>query len=191
MQNISTEIVLIITCAIVIVSYLFSIFSTFVKVPSVLLLLIFGMVLRFVADIQQWGIGFPEQITELFGTVGLVMIVLEAGLDLQIERSKFRLIRDSFTAALIIFVLSAAGIATVLYYWLHEDIAKCIVYAIPLSIMSSSIVIPSLTHISNSKKEFLVYEASFSDMLGIMLFNFFVEKEVASSGSGAAIGAFV
>jgi len=148
-------------------------------------------VLRFIADIQQWGIGFPEQITELFGTVGLVMIVLEAGLDLQIERSKFRLIRDSFFAAFTIFILSAAGIATVLTYWLHEDIAKCIIYAIPLSIMSSSIVIPSLNHISNSKKEFLVYEASFSDMLGIMLFNFFVEKEIASSGSGAAIGAFV
>ena len=57
--------------------------------------------------------------------------------------------------------------------------------------MSSSIVIPSLTHIGDKKKEFLVYEASFSDMLGIMLFNFFVEKETASTGSGAAIGAFV
>ena len=190
MQNISTEIVLIITCAIVIVSYLFSIFSAFVKVPSVLLLLVFGMALRFIADSQHWGIDFPEQFTELFGTVGLVMIVLEAGLDLQIERSKFKLIRDSFIAAFIIFILSAAGIATVLNYWMHEDIAKCIVYAIPLSIMSSSIVIPSLTHISDKKKEFLVYEASFSDMLGIMLFNFFVEKEAGSSGSGAAIGAF-
>jgi NhaP-type Na+/H+ or K+/H+ antiporter len=190
MPNISSEIVLIITCAIVIISYLFSIFSTYVKVPSVLLLLIFGMVLRFIADLQHWGIDFPEQLTELFGTVGLVMIVLEAGLDLKIERSKSRLIRNSFIAAFTIFVLSAAGITTVLNHWLHEDIAKCIVYAIPLSIMSSSIVIPSLTHIGDKKKEFLVYEASFSDMLGIMLFNFFVEKEVASTSSGAAIGAF-
>jgi Kef-type K+ transport system membrane component KefB len=191
MQNISSEIVLIITCTIVIVSYLFSIFSTYVKVPSVLLLLIFGMVLRFIADTQHWGIDFPEQLTELFGTVGLVMIVLEAGLDLQIESNKFRLIRNSFIAALTIFVLSAAGIATVLNYWLHEDIAKCTVYAIPLSIMSSSIVIPSLTHIGDKKKEFLVYEASFSDMIGIMLFNFFAEKETASTSSGAAIGAFL
>jgi hypothetical protein len=54
--------------------------------------------------------------------------------------------------------------------------------------MSSSIVIPSLTHLSESKKEFLVYEASFSDMLGIMMFNFFAEKD--SGSSGAAIGAF-
>ena len=191
MQNVSSEIVLIITCTIVIVSYLFSIFSTYVKVPSVLLLLIFGMVLRIIADIQHWGIDFPEQLTELFGTVGLVMIVLEAGLDLKIERHKFRLIRNSFIAAFTIFVLSAAGIAAVLNHWLHEDIAKCIVYAIPLSIMSSSIVIPSLTHIGDKKKEFLVYEASFSDMIGIMLFNFFAEKETASTSSGAAISAFV
>ncbi len=191
MHNISSEIVLIITCAIVIISYLFSTFSTYVKVPSVLLLLIFGMVLRFIADTQHLGIGFPEQLTEMFGTVGLVMIVLEAGLDLKIERSKVRLIRNSFIAALTIFVLSAAVIAMILNYWLHENFEKCIVYAIPLSIMSSSIVIPSLTHIGDKKKEFLVYEASFSDMFGIMLFNFFAEKGASSSGSGAAIGAFV
>jgi Kef-type K+ transport system membrane component KefB len=190
MEKVSTEIVLLIACTVVIVSYLFSIFSAVVKVPSVLLLLIFGIALRFISDAQHWGITFPEQLTELFGTVGLVMIVLEAGLDLKLERSKIRLIRDSFIAALVIFVLSAAGIAVALHLLLHEDATRCIVYAIPLSIMSSSIVIPSLTHISENKKEFLVYEASFSDMLGIMLFNFFVQKEATSAGSGVAIGVF-
>ena len=115
MEKVSTEIVLLIACTVVIVSYLFSIFSAFVKVPSVLLLLTFGIVLRLISDTQHWGIAFPEQLTELFGTVGLVMIVLEAGLDLKLERSKIKLIRDSFIAALIIFVLSAACIAAVLH----------------------------------------------------------------------------
>jgi Kef-type K+ transport system membrane component KefB len=65
-------------------------------------------------------------------------------------------------------------ISTILYYWLDEPVIKCIVYAVPLSIMSSSIVIPSLHPLTRAKKEFLIYEASFSDILGIMIFNYFV-----------------
>ena len=64
---------------------------------------------------------------------------------------------------------------------------KCIVYAIPLSIMSSSIVIPSLHHLTETKKEFLVYEASFSDILGILAFNYFIGSEIFS---GKAVGIF-
>ena len=47
--------------------------------------------------------------------------------------------------------------------------------------MSSSIVIPSLHHLSQNKKEFLVYEASFSDIIGIILFNYFIGEEIFSA----------
>ena len=83
------------------------------------------------------------------------------------------MIRNSFFSALFIFAISSALLTMVLYYWLHEPVSKCLVYAIPLSIMSSSIVIPSLHPLSQQKKEFLVYEASFSDILGILAFNYF------------------
>jgi hypothetical protein len=53
--------------------------------------------------------------------------------------------------------------------------------------MSSSIVIPSLHHLSDNKKEFLVYEASFSDIIGIILFNYFTRDEIVSA---QAIGTF-
>jgi hypothetical protein len=84
-------------------------------------------------------------------------------------------------------VLSLAAVSTALYYWLHEPLHNCIVYAIPLSIMSSSIVIPSLHHLSENKKEFLVYEASFSDILGILLFNYFTAGEILTI---KAVGSF-
>jgi hypothetical protein len=44
--------------------------------------------------------------------------------------------------------------------------------------MSSSIVLPSIHHLTKSKKEFLVYEASFSDIIGILLFNYFTSGEM-------------
>src|SRR6201999_1299095 len=74
-----------------------------------------------------------------------------------------------------------------LHYWLHEGMINCIVYAIPLSIMSSSIVIPSLHHLTETKQEFLVYEASFSDILGILVFNYFTGNEIFSA---KAVGMF-
>jgi hypothetical protein len=54
--------------------------------------------------------------------------------------------------------------------------------------MSSSIVIPSLHPLTLAKKEFLIYEASFSDILGIMVFNYFVADEVMTWKSLGVFG---
>lgn len=188
MQNLPTEILIILFCGVIVVSYLFSILSRYIKIPSVLLLLFTGIALRHFSTQNGWQIYFPENLTEFLGVTGLVMIVLEAGLDLKLSRGKLQLIRNSFFAALFIFLLSLAGITAGLYYWLHEDMVKCIVYAIPLSIMSSSIVIPSLHHLSAAKKEFLVYEASFSDIFGILAFNYFTAKNTFTAASLGKFG---
>ncbi|MBK8426756.1 MAG: cation:proton antiporter [Lewinellaceae bacterium] len=98
------------------------------------------------------------------------------------------LIRNSFFSALVIFVLSAASISGILHYWYPgQPIVNCLVYAIPLSIISSAIVLPSVHHLSHEKKEFLIYEASFSDIIGIMVFNFFTTGEVIT---GQSVGWF-
>lgn len=186
-MHISTELVLIIIASVVVVSYLFSIASNYIKIPSVLLLLATGIAARVIAGQQHWEIPLPEQLTEMLGAVGLIMIVLEAGLDLKLGKEKLSLIRSSFFAALFIFILSLAGIAAVLYYLLHEPLLNCIVYAIPLSIMSSSIVIPSLHQLTLQKKEFLIYEASFSDIIGILVFNYFIGDKILTLLS---VGAF-
>lgn len=178
MGFVSTELLLIILCGLVVLSYFFSIASRYIRVPSVLLLLFAGVALRQIAEAYQFHFILPPNLVEGLGVVGLIMIILEAGLDLKLEAGKKKMIRDSFLAALLILILSIALIATILYYWLREDIIKCIVYALPLSIMSSSIVLPSIHALTEKKKEFLIYEASFSDILGVMLFNYFTVGEV-------------
>lgn len=177
-MGISTELLLIILAGLIVLSYFFSIISNFIKVPSVLLLLFAGIGFKWLADANNYRLPIPESIIEGLGVIGLIMIVLEAGLDLKLEKSKIKMIRSSFFAALLILILSAALITSILYFWLHEDIVKCIVYALPLSIMSSSIVLPSIHVLSPQKKEFLVYEASFSDILGILFFNYFTAREI-------------
>src|SRR5690349_7060971 len=177
-MGLSTEMLLIILAGVIVLSYFFSIISSYIKVPSVLLLLFAGIGFRWLANANHYQLTIPDSIVEGLGVVGLIMIVLEAGLDLKLEKSKFKMIRSSFFAALLILILSAAMITSILYFWLHEDIIECIVYALPLSIMSSSIVLPSIHILSPQKKEFLIYEASFSDILGILFFNYFTAREI-------------
>jgi Kef-type K+ transport system membrane component KefB len=159
MGDLSSEIVLIILCSIVILSYLFSIVSRFIRVPAVILLLATGIALRYFADQQNWNFLMPRMVVEFLGSLGLIMIVLEAGLDLKLGKDKIGLSRDGFFSAFFIFLLSTCGITFILVYFIEEPIHNCIVYAIPLSIMSSAIVIPSLHQLLEHKKEFLIYEA--------------------------------
>lgn len=187
-MGISTELLLIILCSLVVLSYFFSFASQYIRVPSVLLLLFAGMGFRLLADHNNFNWLLPVNVVEGLGVVGLIMIVLEAGLDLKLSKHKLPLIRGSFISALLILIISTAIIAAIIYFWLKEDITKCIVYALPLSIMSSSIVLPSIHGLSDDKKEFLVYEASFSDILGIMLFNYFTANEILTLFSVGVFG---
>ncbi len=178
MHHLNTEEILIIICSLVVLSYLFSIASRYIRVPSVLLLLFAGIGFRALGDFYNLDLAFSDKLIEALGVAGLIMIVLEAGLDLKVEKGKLKLIRNSFFSALFIFLASTILLSFILNYWLNEPFNKCIVYAIPLSVTSSSIVLPSIHPLGAQKKEFLVYEASFSDILGILVFNYFTSGDI-------------
>lgn len=184
LENVTAYQVLFCVCALIIVSYLFSVLNRLTRIPSVLMLLGLGIALK---QISVWfgvTLPVPGALVEFLGTIGLIMIVLEAGLDLTITKGHQKLIRNSFFSALVIFVLSALCVSGILHYWYPaQPFVNCVVYAIPLSIISSAIVLPSVHHLSDEKKEFLIYEASISDILGIMVFNFFTTDEVITTQS--------
>ncbi len=183
MQGVDSYMLILAACLLVMCSYLFNLFSKKTGIPSVLLLLLSGIAVRELFFYQRGSIYVPAQVVELFGIIGLIMIVLEAGLDLQVSRNKLTLIRNAFFSALIILVLSAAGCSALLYNYLDEDYLRCLIYAIPLSVVSSAIVIPSISHLKEIKKEFLVYETSFSDILGIMFFNYMIAGNLLKPGN--------
>lgn len=174
MFGIDAYVLILAACLLVIVSYLFNLLAKYTGIPSVLLLLLLGITTKEV--IQYFGQQFsvPAKLVELFGIVGLIMIILEAGLDLNISRKKVKLVRNAFFSAFVILILSAAALSALLYYTLQEAYLNCLIYALPLSVVSSAIVIPSISHLGETKKEFLVYETSFSDILGILFFNYMI-----------------
>jgi NhaP-type Na+/H+ or K+/H+ antiporter len=127
---------------------------------------------------------------EILGIVGLIMIVLEAALDLKLEKQKMPLIGLSFVIALLGLVVASVVAAFIImlilpgFTWLNA-----MIYAVPLSILSSAIIIPSVSFLPQKKKEFCIYESTFSDILGIMFF-YFLTSLAEPGSNGDAVGGF-
>ncbi|MEQ8476907.1 cation:proton antiporter [Fulvivirga sp.] len=173
MEIFNSYTIVIIASMIVIVSYLFNIISSKTGVPSVLLLIGLGMIFRGVAGYMDISFGtYLFDALEILGIVGLIMIVLEAALDLELNRSKWPVISKSFLVAFASLIISSFVIALIIQYLIVAEFMVALVYAIPLSIISSAIIIPSIGELSKDKREFMIYESTFSDILGIMYFYF-------------------
>lgn len=163
----------------VILSYLFDLAARATKIPSVLMLLLTGIALKQAADYGEIGVLIPKVVLEMFGIIGLILIVLEGALDLKLSRDKAPLIRRSFAAAALILVVQALIIAELLQLYLGVSFQSCLINAVPLAVISSAIAIPSVSSLGGEKQEFIVYESTFSDILGIMLFNFALQDNFA------------
>lgn len=156
-------------------SYFFNFASRKTKIPSVLFLISTGIILKYVGE--SYGLAITKNFfnyLELLGIIGLIMIVLEAAVELNISKDKIGVIGKSSGMALLVLILSSMSIAGIIMLFLSESFFNSVLYAIPLSVVSSAVLIPSLLNLSKSKQEFLVYESTFSDIFGILLFNFMV-----------------
>lgn len=132
---------------------------------------------------------FP--ILQLIGIVGLIMIVLEAALELELKKEKLIPITKAFSIALIGLLLSTWIAAEILMFFIPEmTTISAWLYATPLSILSSAIIIPSVTGLNSDKKEFHIYESTFSDILGIMLFYFLTAQIGGDDGHGGGVTSF-
>lgn len=180
--------ILIALCIITIVSYLFNIISERLKVPSVILLIGCGVLLQSVSEYYGQRIFIPRTILELLGVIGLIMIVLEGALDLKITKEKKTLITKSFVAAGAVLLITTIAIADILHIFLDIRFIKALPYAVAMGVISSSIAIPSVDKFDIDKKEFIIYESTFSDILGIMLFNYVISDSLLSL---ITVGTFV
>jgi hypothetical protein len=113
---------------------------------------------------------------EILGIVGLIMIVLEAALDLKLEKEKWPILWRSFVVGLLGLLATSFAIGGILDLFLDAGFQRSLLYAIPMSILSSAIVLPSVHSLTESKKEFMIYESTFSDILGITFFYLMIQQ---------------
>lgn len=184
----TTYTILIILSGLVIFSYLFDLVASKTKVPSVLLLLLLGIGLRFLVDYLKIQTFNFLSILPTLGTVGLILIVFEGSLELKYDQQKNKIIKSAFLSALTILLGTISVITTIIYQITHHDLYTCIANAIPFSVISSAIAIPSAAALSNKDKEFVIYESSFSDILGIIIFNFTITNHSINTSAFIGLG---
>ena len=163
MNGISPYYLLIALSVIIILSYFFNILAKRTNIPSVLSLIILGIIISVINDqLHVIRINlFP--VLEVLGIVGLIMIVLEAALDLKLEREKWPILWRSFSVALLSLVATSFAIAALIHQVMEVDWERSLLYAIPMSVLSSAIVLPSVNGLSEERKEFMIYDSTFSD----------------------------
>ena len=161
----------------IIFSYLFDTFARKTKFPAVILLMITGILIRTACNVYGYtDFDFLENLIPVFGTIGLILIVLEGAVELEINREKLPLILKGFLAALFILIANIWILQWVFGVLFQMEHNEAVLYAIPLSIISSAVAIPSAAGLISKEKEFVTYESTFSDILGIMIFNYAIRQ---------------
>ncbi len=170
----------------IIISYFFNIYAKKTGIPSVLMLIGLGVLINYVLS-SFIGVEKPNlfPILKVIGVFGLILIVLEAALDLSLVKEKISLIIKSTLVALLGLVGTAYLSAEALVLFVEEmDIVTGLIYTIPLSILSSAIILPSVEDLNENKKEFMIYESTISDILGIIAFYAVLSMVGADSNEG-------
>lgn len=165
--------ILITLCSLLLIAYVFDLTSARTKIPSVLLLLLLGWLVRQASHLLKIEIPDLTGLLPFLGTVGLILIVLEGSLELSFNKSKKETITKSFFVALIPMILLAISLAFMFqYFGVDATFKKSLTNAIPFCVISSAVAISSVKNLGTSEKEFIIYESSLSDIMGVLFFNF-------------------
>lgn len=162
---------LIVASALVIGFHLFDIMAHRLRIPSVVLLLAAGMLLKIVLEFFEVSQRLPDGFLQGLGVLGLALIVLEGSMGLRWSKGSSRSYLRAGLAATGGIILFLAMAAPILHWVFDLRWKSAILHAIPLSVISSAIAIPSASRLSNGPKEFISIESSLSDILGVLVFN--------------------
>ena len=155
----------------VLLSYWFVHLGRVLRLPSVVFLLGTGLALRALANGFELAITLPASLLPLLGTLGLILIVLEGALDLELKSGQRVFLLRTFGAAALGLSFFVTPISIALHYALGLGWAGSVLLATPFAVISSAVAIPAADLLEPRDREFVVYESSWSDILAVMLFN--------------------
>lgn len=180
---------LIAASALVLVFYALDVLASRWRIPSVLFLVAVGIGARFLTD--NIGLSLPDIAPALpvLGFLGLGLVVLEGALELKFRAGHTRLAFGAGISAILGIFLFAFVVAFTLRMIGGETSWRlALLNALPLAIISSAIAIPSAARLPSRQKEFVAFESSFADILGVLVFNALVAPAPLGFGTLARLG---
>ena len=114
-------VIIITICTLLLLAYIFTISSSKTKIPSVILLLILGWVVKQASDVFHIIIPDLNPLLPILGSVGLVLIVLEGSLELKLNKEKLPFVRKTLITAIVPLIITAFVIAFAFSYFLEIE----------------------------------------------------------------------
>lgn len=173
---------LLVFSTLILIGYLFEVLSPKTRIPNVIILLGLGMLCQQMVTFMGWERPDLSTVLPELGTVGLILIVLEGTLELKITRAKLPLLSKTFGIAF----LSIVTLCLTVGFWFNMQgysFKDSLLNAIPISVISSAIAIPTARMLSNKDKEFIIFESSFSDIIGVVFFNYIAANAIINAAS--------
>jgi hypothetical protein len=160
-------------------------FGRHFRLPSVVLLIVAGLIARRILDAFDLQFHWVEPIVPVIGTLGLILIVLEGALDLTVTKERHGLILTAAASSLLGFVVTLGAFAAMFAYLLDFPADTAMLAAIPFAVISSAVAIPSAAGLADKPREFVVYESSLSDILGVLVFYAWLSSQGSIGGFAA------
>jgi NhaP-type Na+/H+ or K+/H+ antiporter len=157
--------------AAVLLSYWFNHLSRSYRLPSVMLLLLSGVLVRVATHAYHATVALPQALISTLGTAGLVLIVLEGALDLRLESGRRRFLMSTFGAAALGVGLTTVALGVLMNSLFGLPMPLALLAGAPFGVISSAVAIPTAEMLDREEREF------------VMLFNALL---VASAGGAVA-----
>ena len=164
--------IIIVLCIVFLIAYMLDITAKKSRIPSVILFMLLGAIARIAANTLSINLEELEKLLPVFGTIGLLLIVLEGSLELEFDSGKKKNILQAVIMSLSPVLLSSILLAILLSYASNSPFKFALANAIPLAVISSAIAIPTAVLLNRKNRDFVVYESSLSDIFGVLFFNF-------------------
>lgn len=165
-----TDTAILAVSALLVFAYLLDIFGRRTKLPAVVLLVATGMIARQVMERFDLHLRWVDPVLPAIGTFGLILIVLEGALDLSLRRERLGLIARASFSAVAGFVVCVVVLTLMFQHALGLPPAIASLAAMPFAVISSAVAIPNSAGLPEQAREFVVYESSLSDIVGILVF---------------------
>lgn len=167
-----TRELLILLSFLVVFSYIIEVFAKKIRIPAVIFLIASGFLLGLTGKYFHISIPDITPYLKLIGGISLVFVVLQGAMELKWSKSKNRMIFKMFLLCILPMFLLSFGVA--LFFHLKDGVlfTQALYNVIPLAIISSAIAIPATQLVNRHAREEIIYESSFSDIIGILFFGF-------------------
>jgi cell volume regulation protein A len=160
------------------------------RVPDVLVLIATGTIL---GPVLHWiDTSKFQSFAHGFGTFALILILFEAGMDLNI-RDTLRHFPGGILLAIFSFGISLTGIGTFLVVSQHMATMQALLAAAAFACISSSVILPALEHLDlrPAVRTTLVVEAALSDALGVLTVGILLDLTSAPHGGSGSVANFL